>query len=107
MARLKTMTTQFIDGEPNGVRICRCTLSTMTTVFVPRPLLARAKQVSDLPLRGIYYLINDEDGVILGFTSAKPLRASCAWTTTTPRRTFGTRRYCSSPMISSRSRSTT
>lgn len=64
MARLKTMTTQFIDGEPNGVRICRCTLSTMTTVFVPRPLLARAKQVSDLPLRGIYYLINDEDGVI-------------------------------------------
>ena len=64
MARLKTMTTQFIDGEPNGVRICRCTLSTMTTVFVPRPLLARAKQVGDLPSRGIYYLINDEDGVI-------------------------------------------
>lgn len=64
MARLKTMTTQFIDGASNGVRICRCTLSTMTTVFVPRPLLARAKQVSDLPLRGIYYLINDEDGAI-------------------------------------------
>lgn len=64
MARLKTMTTQFIDGEPNGVRICRCTLSTMTTVFVPRPLLSRAKQIADLPLRGIYYLINDEDGAI-------------------------------------------
>ena len=29
MARLKTMTTQFIDGAPNGVRICRCTLSTL------------------------------------------------------------------------------
>lgn len=64
MARLKTMTTQFIDGEPNGVRICRCTLSTMTTVFVPRSLLSRAKQIADLPLRGIYYLINDEDGAI-------------------------------------------
>lgn len=64
MARLKTMTTQFIDGEPNGVRICRCALSTMTTVFVPRPLLSRAKQIADLPLRGIYYLINDEDGAI-------------------------------------------
>lgn len=64
MARLKTMTTQFIDGEPNGVRICRCTLSTMTNVFIPRPLLSRAKQVGDLPLRGIYYLVNDEDGVI-------------------------------------------
>ena len=64
MARLKTMTTQFIDGEPNGVRICRCTLSTMTTVFVPRPLLSRAKQIADLPMRGIYYLINDEDGAI-------------------------------------------
>lgn len=64
MARLKTMTTQFIDGEPNGVRICRCTLSTMTTVFVPRLLLSRAKQIVDLPTRGIYYLVNDEDGAI-------------------------------------------
>ena len=64
MARLKTMTTQFIDGEPNGVRVCRCTLSTMTIVYVPRPLLSRAKQISDLPSRGIYYLINDEDGAI-------------------------------------------
>lgn len=64
MARLKTMTTQFIDGEPNGVRVCRCTLSTITTVFVPRPLLSRAKQVTDLPQRGIYYLINDQDGAI-------------------------------------------
>lgn len=64
MARLKTMTTQFIDGEPNGIRICRCTLSTMTTAFVPRSLLSRAKQLEDLPARGIYYLINDEAGAI-------------------------------------------
>lgn len=64
MARLKTMTTQFIDGEPNGIRICRCTLSTMTTAFVPRSLLSRAKQLEDLPARGIYYLINDEAGTI-------------------------------------------
>lgn len=64
MARLKTMTTQFIDGKPNGIRVCQCTLSTMTTVFVPRPLLSRVKQINDLPLRGIYYLINDEDGVL-------------------------------------------
>ena len=58
------MTTQFIDGEPNGIRICRCTLSTMTTAFVPRSLLSRAKQLEDLPARGIYYLINDEAGAI-------------------------------------------
>lgn len=64
LARLKTMTTQFIDGEPNGVRVCRCMLSTITAVFVPRPLLARAKGIEDLPQRGIYYLINDEDGVL-------------------------------------------
>lgn len=64
MGRLKTMTTQFIDGEPNGIRVCRCTLSTITTLFVPRPALARAKRIEDLPLRGIYYLINDEDGII-------------------------------------------
>lgn len=64
MSRLKTMTTQFIDGDPSGVRICRCTLSTMTTVFIPRPLLCSAKKIPDLPMRGVYYLINDEDGVI-------------------------------------------
>lgn len=36
----------------------------MTTVFIPRPLLSRAKQIVDLPMRGIYYLINDEDSAI-------------------------------------------
>lgn len=64
MPRLKTMTTQFIDGKPDGVRVCRCTLSTITTVFVPRPLLQRAKQIDKLPLRGVYYLISDVDGAI-------------------------------------------
>lgn len=64
MAKLKTMTTQFIDGEPDGIRVCRCLLSTVTAVFVPRSQLARAKQISELPQRGIYYLISDQDGAI-------------------------------------------
>lgn len=64
MPRLKTMTTQYIDGEPNGVRVLLRTLSPITAVVVPRPLLNRAKQIEDLPRQGIYYLINDEDGAI-------------------------------------------
>lgn len=64
MSRLKTMTTQFIDGEASGIRVCQCALSTMTAVFLPRQHLARARQLSDLPLRGIYYLINEEDRAI-------------------------------------------
>ena len=67
-----------------GVRICRCTLSTMTTVFVPKLLLSRAKQIADLPLRGISYLINDEDGAIsrlyVGQTQqGTSRRGVCAW----------------------------
>ena len=27
-------------------------------------MLSRVKQIADLPMRGIYYLINDEDGAI-------------------------------------------
>ncbi len=64
MARLKTMTTQYIDGDPKGVRVILRTLSPITTVVVPRPFLNRAKQIEDLPHQGIYYLINDEDGGI-------------------------------------------
>lgn len=64
MTKHITVTTQFIDGDPSGIRVSHRILSTMQSVFIPRPLLARAKKISNLPLRGIYYLISDEDGLI-------------------------------------------
>lgn len=56
MAQHKTMTTQFIDGEAQGLRLCNCVGSLITTVYMPRPYLARAKQLG-LPSRGIYFLL--------------------------------------------------
>lgn len=56
MAQHKTMTTQFIDGEAQGLRLCNCIGSLITTVYMPRPYLARAKQLG-LPSRGIYFLL--------------------------------------------------
>lgn len=64
MTKHITTTTQFIDGDPNGIRVSHRILSTMQSVFIPRPLLARAKKLPNLPSRGIYYLISDEDGSI-------------------------------------------
>jgi hypothetical protein len=48
------MATQFIDGEPDGLRLCNCVGSLITTVCMPRNHLARTRQL-DLPSRGIYY----------------------------------------------------
>lgn len=56
MAQHKTMTTQFIDGEAQGLRLCNCVGSLITTVYMPRPYLGRAKQLG-LPARGIYFLL--------------------------------------------------
>ncbi|GEM_PF-5165973 len=56
MAQHRTMTTQFIDGELDGLRLYNCVGSLITTVYMPRNRLARARQL-DLPSRGIYYLL--------------------------------------------------
>lgn len=56
MAQHRTMTTQFIDGEPEGLRLCNCVGSLITTVCMPRNRLARARQL-ELPSRGIYFLL--------------------------------------------------
>lgn len=50
MAQHKTMTTQFIYGEPDGLRLCNCVGSLITTVYMPRTYLSRAHQL-DLPSR--------------------------------------------------------
>lgn len=65
MGRLKTITTQFINGNPKGVRVCLRTLSPITTIVVPRPLINEAKSIES-PTHGVYYLIDDEDGELSG-----------------------------------------
>jgi hypothetical protein len=44
MNKLEVITTEYIDGNPEGIRACRRTLSAMTTLVIPRPLLADAKK---------------------------------------------------------------
>lgn len=62
MINLKTLTLQLIDGEPNGIKICRLTGSTLVTVVIPRDLLAQAKKLPEIPKRGVYYLLDDNKG---------------------------------------------
>lgn len=62
MINLKTLTLQLIDGEPNGIKICRLAGSTLITVVIPRGLLAQAKKLPEIPKRGVYYLLDDNKG---------------------------------------------
>ncbi len=62
MINVTTMTMQIIDGNPEGIKICRLQGKTMITVIIPRSLLAEAKSLPDIPMRGIYYLLNDNKG---------------------------------------------
>lgn len=59
---LKTLTMQLIDGEPDGIRICKLTGSTLLTIVIPRDLLSQAKSLPNIPSRGIYYLLDDHKG---------------------------------------------
>lgn len=61
---LTTMTISLIDNKPDGIRICHVEGESLTTVVVPRELLSEAKQLPDIPKRGIYYLLDEEHGVI-------------------------------------------
>ncbi len=62
MINLKTLTLQLIDGEPNGIKICRLTGSTLVTVVIPRDLHTQAKKLPEIPKRGVYYLLDDNKG---------------------------------------------
>lgn len=64
MINLTTMTVQLIDRKPDGIRICHVEGESLITVVVPREMLAEAKQLPDIPKRGIYYLLDEDHGVI-------------------------------------------
>lgn len=59
---LKTLTMQVINGDPEGIKICRVAGSTLVTVVIPRQILGEAKALPDIPKRGIYYLLDDMQG---------------------------------------------
>ena len=64
MIQLTTMTIQLIDNKADGIRICRVEGESLVTVIVPRNQLAEAAQLPQLPRRGVYYLLDEDHGVL-------------------------------------------
>ena len=64
MIELTTMTIRLIGSKPDGIRICHVEGESLTTVIVPRELLSEAKRLPDIPKRGVYYLLDEDHGVI-------------------------------------------
>lgn len=64
MIKLKTITMQLINGDPNDIRICRVEGEALVTLVIPRDKVADAKQLPDIPSRGIYYLLDEDHGLI-------------------------------------------
>lgn len=62
MIRVKTLTIQLIDAQPNRIRICRVEGESLVTIVVPREDLAEAKALPNIPQRGIYYLLDESHG---------------------------------------------
>ena len=57
----KKLETIYHNGQPDGIRSIRRSLSTMTTYVIPRPLLPEAKDITGINRHGIYYLINESE----------------------------------------------
>lgn len=62
MIRVKTLTIQLIDAQPDRIRICRIDGESLVTVVVPREDLAEAKSLPNIPQCGIYYLLDEDHG---------------------------------------------
>lgn len=61
MSISKKLETIYHNGQPDGIRLVRRNLSTMTTYIIPRPLLTEAKSLQGITRPGIYYLIHEND----------------------------------------------
>ena len=59
---IKTIIMRFIDGDPDGIRICRVEGESLLTIVIPRDKVFDAKQLPEIPSRGIYYLIDECPG---------------------------------------------
>ena len=62
MIRVKTLTVQLIDAQPDRIRICRIDGESLVTFVVPRGDLAEAKSLPSIPQRGVYYLLDEDHG---------------------------------------------
>lgn len=62
MIRVKTLTIQLIDAQPDHIRICRVEGESLVTIVIPREDLVEAKALPSIPQRGIYYLLDEDHG---------------------------------------------
>ena len=62
MIRVKTLTIQLIDAQPDRIRICRVEGESLVTIVIPREDLVEAKALPSIPQRGIYYLLDENHG---------------------------------------------
>ena len=62
MIRVKTLTVQLIDAQPDRIRICRIDGESLVTVVVPKEDLTEAKSLPNIPQRGVYYLLDEDHG---------------------------------------------
>lgn len=62
MIRVKTLTIQLIDAQPDRIRICRVEGESLVTIVIPREDLVEAKALPSIPQRGIYYLLDEDHG---------------------------------------------
>ena len=94
------MTIQIIDNNPDGIRICRVDGESLVTVVVPRDMLGEAKCLPDLPDRGVYYLLDEDHGVLSRVYAGKPRRDLSDLMRNKTKRSSGTKPSCSSITMS-------
>lgn len=64
--KFKNIETYYLDGNPNGVRRCRIDGSVIEALIIPREAVKEAKTLAnELPKHGIYFLIEDKEGIDL------------------------------------------
>lgn len=64
MSTSKKMEIIYHNGKPDGIRLIRRHLSTITTYVIPRTLLNEAKEINGINRSGIYYLIYEKENKI-------------------------------------------
>lgn len=64
MSKSKRLEIIFHNGEPDGIRTYMRHLSTIKAYVVPRQYLSEAKSISGVDNPGVYFLVNDETGVL-------------------------------------------
>ena len=64
MSKSKRLEIIFHNGEPDGIRTYMRHLSTIKAYIVPRQYLSEAKSISGVDNPGVYFLVNDETGVL-------------------------------------------